>query len=61
MINAVPFSKCDHSNLGVSDLCNLYDEIILQPTKYGDQVSFCIFAQFLCNAYSLKLWNDENG
>jgi hypothetical protein len=37
-VTAIPFSNCDYSNLGVSDLCNLDDDHLPQPTKYSDQV-----------------------
>ena len=35
---AVPFRRCDSSNLGVSRFCNLNNKDLPQPTKYGSQV-----------------------
>ena len=35
---AVPFSKCDSYNFGVSKFCNYNNKNILQPNKYGGQI-----------------------
>jgi len=35
---AVPFSKCDSYNLGVSKYCNIYNKNFVPPTKYDGQI-----------------------
>jgi amiloride-sensitive sodium channel len=37
-ITAVPFRRCDSTNLGMSKLCNLDNINLAQPTKFGKQV-----------------------
>ena len=37
-MTAVPFRRCDDSNLGVSKLCNLEDSKLPHPRIWGQQV-----------------------
>jgi Amiloride-sensitive sodium channel len=35
---AIPFRRCDSSNLGVSRFCNLNNKALSQPAKFGTQI-----------------------